>query len=126
MSATIEEFTFAEYIASQGNKNIILCERGIRTYEKATRNTLDISVPILKQGTHLPVMVDVTHSTGRKDIMLPTAKAALAVGADGVMAEVHPDPSVALSDSGQQMDLNEFDQFYNELKPLAELYNSKN
>ena len=122
MSATIEEFTFAEYIASQGNKNIILCERGIRTYEKATRNTLDISVPILKQGTHLPVMVDVTHSTGRKDIMLPTAKA---VGADGVMAEVHPDPSVALSDSGQQMDLNEFDQFYNELKPL-ELYNSKN
>ena len=75
LSATIEEFTFAEYIASQGNKNIILCERGIRTYEKATRNTLDISVPILKQGTHLPVMVDVTHSTGRKDIMLPTAKA---------------------------------------------------
>ncbi|MBE7344141.1 bifunctional 3-deoxy-7-phosphoheptulonate synthase/chorismate mutase [Staphylococcus haemolyticus] len=127
LSATIEEFTFAaEYIASQGNKNIILCERGIRTYEKATRNTLDISaVPILKQGTHLPVMVDVTHSTGRKDIMLPTAKAALAVGADGVMAEVHPDPSVALSDSGQQVDLNEFDQFYNELKPLAELYNSK-
>ena len=111
----------------KGIKNIILCERGIRTYEKATRNTLDISaVPILKQGTHLPVMVDVTHSTGRKDIMLPTAKAALAVGADGVMAEVHPDPSVALSDSGQQMDLNEFDQFYNELKPLAELYNSKN
>ena len=127
LSATIEEFTFAaEYIASQGNKNIILCERGIRTYEKATRNTLDISsVPILKQGTHLPVMVDVTHSTGRKDIMLPTAKAALAVGADGVMAEVHPNPSVALSDSGQQMDLNEFDKFYNELKPLADLYNSK-
>ncbi len=92
LSATIEEFIYAaEYIASQGNRNIILCERGIRTYEKATRNTLDISaVPILKQGTHLPVMVDVTHSTGRKDIMLPTAKAALAVGADGVMAEVHP------------------------------------
>ncbi|MDU0996365.1 MAG: bifunctional 3-deoxy-7-phosphoheptulonate synthase/chorismate mutase, partial [Staphylococcus lugdunensis] len=105
LSATIEEFTYAaEYIASQGNKNIILCERGIRTYEKATRNTLDISaVPILKQGTHLPVMVDVTHSTGRKDIMLPTAKAALAVGADGVMAEVHPNPAVALSDSAQQM-----------------------
>lgn len=98
LSATIEEFIYAaEYIHSQGNNNIILCERGIRTYEKATRNTLDISaVPILKQGTHLPVMVDVTHSTGRKDIMLPCAKAALAVGADGVMAEVHPDPSVAL------------------------------
>ena len=119
LSATIEEFIFAaEYI--------ILCERGIRTYEKATRNTLDISaVPILKQGTHLPVMVDVTHSTGRKDIMLPTAKAGLAVGADGIMAEVHPDPSVALSDSGQQMDFNEFDAFYKELKPLADMYNNK-
>ncbi|HHO1717798.1 TPA: bifunctional 3-deoxy-7-phosphoheptulonate synthase/chorismate mutase [Staphylococcus aureus] len=127
LSATIEEFVYAaEYIASQGNQNIILCERGIRTYEKATRNTLDISaVPILKQGTHLPVMVDVTHSTGRKDIMLPTAKAALAVGADGVMAEVHPDPSVALSDAGQQMDLDEFQAFYDELKPLANLYNAK-
>ncbi|WP_436864675.1 bifunctional 3-deoxy-7-phosphoheptulonate synthase/chorismate mutase [Staphylococcus saprophyticus] len=127
LSATIEEFIFAaEYIASQGNENIILCERGIRTYEKATRNTLDISaVPILKQGTHLPVMVDVTHSTGRKDIMLPTAKAGLAVGADGIMAEVHPDPSVALSDSGQQMDFNEFDAFYKELKPLADMYNNK-
>ncbi|HCV1100192.1 TPA: bifunctional 3-deoxy-7-phosphoheptulonate synthase/chorismate mutase [Staphylococcus aureus] len=127
LSATIEEFVYAaEYIASQGNQNIILCERGIRTYEKATRNTLDISaVPILKQGTHLPVMVDVTHSTGRKDIMLPTAKAALAVGADGVMAEVHPDPSVALSDAGQQMDLDEFQAFYDELKPLSVLYNAK-
>lgn len=127
LSATIEEFVYAaEYIASQNNQNIILCERGIRTYEKATRNTLDISaVPILKQGTHLPVMVDVTHSTGRKDIMLPTAKAALAVGADGVMAEVHPDPSVALSDAGQQMDLDEFQAFYDELKPLADLYNAK-
>lgn len=127
LSATIEEFVYAaEYIASQGNQNIILCERGIRTYEKATRNTLDISaVPILKQDTHLPVMVDVTHSTGRKDIMLPTAKAALAVGADGVMAEVHPDPSVALSDAGQQMDLDEFQAFYDELKPLADLYNAK-
>ncbi|HDK3518472.1 TPA: bifunctional 3-deoxy-7-phosphoheptulonate synthase/chorismate mutase [Staphylococcus aureus] len=127
LSATIEEFVYAaEYIASQGSQNIILCERGIRTYEKATRNTLDISaVPILKQGTHLPVMVDVTHSTGRKDIMLPTAKAALAVGADGVMAEVHPDPSVALSDAGQQMDLDEFQAFYDELKPLSDLYNAK-
>lgn len=127
LSSTIEEFVYAaEYIASQGNQNIILCERGIRTYEKATRNTLDISaVPILKQGTHLPVMVDVTHSTGRKDIMLPTAKAALAVGADGVMAEVHPDPSVALSDAGQQMDLDEFQAFYDELKPLSDLYNAK-
>ncbi|RAI79242.1 3-deoxy-7-phosphoheptulonate synthase [Macrococcoides caseolyticum subsp. hominis] len=117
LSATIEEFVYAaEYIYAQGNSKIILCERGIRTYEKATRNTLDISaVPILKQGTHLPVLVDVTHSTGRKDIMLPVARAALAVGADGVMAEVHPDPAVALSDAGQQMNFEEFENFYKAL-----------
>lgn len=117
LSATISEFiNAAEYIISRGNGNIILCERGIRTYEKATRNTLDISaVPILKQETHLPVMVDVTHSTGRRDILLPTAKAAIAVGADGIMAEVHPDPAVALSDSAQQMDLEMFDHFINDL-----------
>lgn len=117
LSATIEEFIYAaEYIYAQGNSKIILCERGIRTYEKATRNTLDISaVPILKQGTHLPVMVDVTHSTGRKDIMLPVARAAFAVGADGVMAEVHPNPAVALSDAGQQMNFEEFENFYKAL-----------
>src|SRR3954465_4740828 len=117
MSATIEEFiNAAEYIMSQGNGQIILCERGIRTYERATRNTLDISaVPILKQETHLPVFVDVTHSTGRRDLLLPTAKAAIAVGADGVMAEVHPDPAVALSDAAQQMNLQQFDEFYNSL-----------
>jgi 3-deoxy-7-phosphoheptulonate synthase/chorismate mutase len=117
MAATIEEFiNAAEYIISQGNSQIILCERGIRTYERATRNTLDISaVPILKQETHLPVFVDVTHSTGRRDLLIPTAKAALAIGADGVMAEVHPDPAVALSDSAQQMNLKQFDEFYSEV-----------
>lgn len=117
LSATISEFiNAAEYIMSRGNGNIILCERGIRTYETATRNTLDISaVPILKQETHLPVMVDVTHSTGRRDLLLPAAKAALAIGADGVMAEVHPDPAVALSDSAQQMDIPMFDEFMKEL-----------
>lgn len=117
LSATIEEFiNSAEYIMSQGNGQIILCERGIRTYERATRNTLDITaVPILKQETHLPVFVDVTHSTGRKDLLLPAAKAALAIGADGVMAEVHPDPAVALSDAAQQMDISEFEQFVSEL-----------
>ena len=120
LSATISEFiNAAEYIMSRGNGNIILCERGIRTYETATRNTLDISaVPILKQETHLPVMVDVTHSTGRRDLLLPTAKAAIAIGADGVMAEVHPDPSVALSDSAQQMDIPTFDQFFKEIKDI--------
>lgn len=117
MSATIKEFiNAAEYIISRGNGDIILCERGIRTYETATRNTLDISaVPILKQETHLPVIVDVTHSTGRRDLLIPTAKAALAIGADGVMAEVHPDPAVALSDSQQQMNFEAFDIFYNEV-----------
>lgn len=113
LAATIEEFiNAAEYIMSQGNGQIILCERGIRTYERATRNTLDISaVPILKQETHLPVIVDVTHSTGRRDLLIPAAKAALAIGADGVMAEVHPDPAVALSDAAQQMNLEQFDEF---------------
>ncbi|MCM3098724.1 bifunctional 3-deoxy-7-phosphoheptulonate synthase/chorismate mutase [Priestia megaterium] len=121
LAATIEEFiNAAEYIMSRGNGNIILCERGIRTYERATRNTLDISaVPILKKETHLPVVVDVTHSTGRKDLLLPCAKAAIAIGADAVMAEVHPDPAVALSDSAQQMNIPEFHKFMEELKGAA-------
>ena len=124
LAATIEEFIHAaEYIMSQGNGQIILCERGIRTYEKATRNTLDISaVPILKKETHLPVFVDVTHSTGRRDLLLPCAKAALAIGADGVMAEVHPDPSVALSDSAQQMDIDQFNEFMEELKSFQKQF----
>ncbi|MBN6188223.1 bifunctional 3-deoxy-7-phosphoheptulonate synthase/chorismate mutase [Aneurinibacillus sp. BA2021] len=118
LAATIEEFIHAaEYIVSGGNDQVMLCERGIRTYEKATRNTLDISaVPILKQETHLPVFVDVTHSTGRRDILLPTAKAALAVGADGVMIEVHPDPDVALSDAKQQITIPQFDEFVTKLR----------
>ncbi|SDB94059.1 3-deoxy-D-arabinoheptulosonate-7-phosphate synthase /chorismate mutase [Pelagirhabdus alkalitolerans] len=117
MSATVSDFiNAAEYINSRGNGQIILCERGIRTYETSTRNTLDItSVPILKQETHLPVMVDVTHSTGRRDLLIPAAKAALAIGADGIMAEVHPDPAVALSDAQQQMDFDQFDQFLKEV-----------
>lgn len=121
LSATIEEYMkAAEYVFSAGNENVILCERGIRTFEKATRNTLDISaVPILKKETHLPVYVDVTHATGRRDLLIPTARAALAVGADGVMVEVHPDPSVALSDSAQQMDFEQFDAFVNAIKPYG-------
>ncbi|WP_019122053.1 bifunctional 3-deoxy-7-phosphoheptulonate synthase/chorismate mutase [Brevibacillus massiliensis] len=117
LSATIEEFIYAaEYILSEGNQQVMLCERGIRTYEKATRNTLDISaVPLLKQETHLPVFVDVTHSTGRRDLLLPTAKAGFAVGADGVMVEVHPDPDVALSDAKQQLNIPQFNEFLDEL-----------
>ncbi|NOU99731.1 bifunctional 3-deoxy-7-phosphoheptulonate synthase/chorismate mutase [Paenibacillus planticolens] len=114
LSATMEEFIYAaEYILYHGNDQVMLIERGIRTYEKWTRNTLDISaVPILKQETHLPVLVDVTHSTGRKDILLACAKAALAAGADGIMVEVHPDPQAALSDANQQLNIPEFNTFW--------------
>ncbi|WP_091834456.1 bifunctional 3-deoxy-7-phosphoheptulonate synthase/chorismate mutase [Marininema halotolerans] len=117
MSATVEEFLFAaEYIVSRGNSQVILCERGIRTYEKWTRNTLDISaVPLLKQESHLPVFVDITHSIGRRDIQIPIAKAALAAGADGLMLEVHPDPAVALSDANQQIDIPQFESFMDQM-----------
>lgn len=118
LAATIDEFIHAaEYIVSRGNNEVMLIERGIRTYEKATRNTLDISaVPILKQESHLPVLVDVTHSTGRKDILAPCAKAALAAGADGIMVEVHPNPAVALSDAAQQLNIPEFERFMSDVR----------
>ena len=118
LAATMDEFVHAaEYIVSRGNSQVMLIERGIRTYEKWTRNTLDISaVPLLKQQTHLPVLVDVSHSTGRKEIMVPCAKAALAAGADGIMVEVHPNPPAALSDADQQLDIGEFEQFVREVK----------
>jgi len=118
MSATIKEFVLAaEYIALQGNRKIILCERGIRTFENETRNTLDIScIPILKQETNLPVIVDLSHSLGRKDIINSIAKAAKAVGADGIMVEVHPEPGKALSDKEQQLNLVEFASMMNSLR----------
>ena len=120
MSLTIEEFIYAaEYICYYGNSNVVLCERGIRTFEKATRNTLDIAaVPILKARTHLPVLVDISHATGRKDILLPCAQAVLAAGADGIMLEVHPEPSKALSDAKQQLTIQEFEEFLNKLKKV--------
>ncbi|MCL2151411.1 MAG: bifunctional 3-deoxy-7-phosphoheptulonate synthase/chorismate mutase [Oscillospiraceae bacterium] len=111
ISATIQELMLAaEYIALKGNKKIILCERGIRTYETKTRNTLDISsIPIIKNETHLPIIADLSHSLGRKDIVKNIAKAVLSAGADGIMVEVHPIPELALSDSKQQLSLSEFD-----------------
>jgi 3-deoxy-7-phosphoheptulonate synthase/chorismate mutase len=107
--ATIDEFILAaEYVYIGGNHNIILCERGIRTFETQTRNTLDISsIPILKKETFLPVVVDISHALGRKDIIKPVAHAALSAGADGLMFEAHYNPNIALSDSEQQLDLNE-------------------
>jgi 3-deoxy-7-phosphoheptulonate synthase/chorismate mutase len=118
LAATMEEWLHAaEYVVSRGNTQVILVERGIRTYEKWTRNTLDISaVPIIKQESHLPVLVDVSHATGRKDILLPCAKAALAAGADGVMVEVHPNPPTALSDADQQIDIPQFRKLYRDLR----------
>lgn len=117
MSATLEELLLsAEYIVAHGNSQVILMERGIRTYEKWTRNTLDISaIPILKNESHLPVLVDVSHSTGRKDIIVPCARAALAAGANGLMVEVHPAPSIALTDAQQQLDIPQFIHFYQQL-----------
>ncbi len=118
--STLEEFQLAgEYILLQGNNKIILCERGIRTFEKSTRNTLDISsVPILKNETPFPVIVDISHSTGRRDIAIPIAKASLAVGADGIMVEVHNNPEFARSDSHQQLNLDQFQQLFTEISKL--------
>ncbi|MBI3723352.1 3-deoxy-7-phosphoheptulonate synthase, partial [bacterium] len=105
MSSTIEEWLMAaEYVMSEGNKNVILCERGIRTFETATRNTLDLSaIPVVKEKTHLPVIVDPSHAMGRRDKILPMARAAVAAGADGLIVEVHHDPDNALSDGPQAL-----------------------
>jgi len=111
MMATLSEFFYAtEYILKGGNENIILCERGIRTFEDSVRNTLDItSIAIIKKETALPIIVDLSHSLGRKDIILPIAKAVLACGADGIMFEVHSNPETALSDAKQQLTFDELD-----------------
>ena len=116
LSATVDELIYAaEYIASRGNEKIILCERGIRTFENQTRNTLDIAaVPLLRQQTCLPVVVDVSHAAGRKDILAALGRAALAAGANGLMVEVHPNPWQARSDGNQQLDLPAFDRFLGE------------
>jgi 3-deoxy-7-phosphoheptulonate synthase len=121
MSTRIEEFLMAaEYILSEGNPNVVLCERGIRTFETATRNTLDLNaVPLLKEWTHLPVIVDPSHGTGIWSLVAPMALASIAAGADGLLIEVHPDPSTALSDGPQQLKPARFAQLMESLKPLA-------
>jgi len=117
-SATLEEFLLAaEYVVAEGNPNVILCERGIRTFEHYTRNTLDIAaVPLLKQLSHLPVVVDPSHATGRRDLVPPLALAALAAGADGLMVEVHPDPENALSDGPQSLTYEMFARMMEDLE----------
>ena len=123
LSATIDEWlNAAEYIISEGNPNIVLCERGIRTYETSTRNTLDISaVPVIRAKSHLPVIVDPSHATGVRAYVEPLAKAAVAAGADGLMIEVHPCPSCALSDGPQSLTFEQFETLMDSLRPFAGL-----
>ncbi|SHG96514.1 3-deoxy-7-phosphoheptulonate synthase [Tepidibacter thalassicus] len=118
MSATIKEWiNAAEYIAMGGNTNIIMCERGIRTYNDYTRNTLDLAaVPIIKKETGLPVVVDPSHGTGIRELIRPMSLAAFAAGADGIMVEVHPDPENALSDGAQSLNFDEFEELIKSLK----------
>jgi 3-deoxy-7-phosphoheptulonate synthase len=121
MSTIQELLNAAEYILAEGNENVVLCERGIRTFETHTRNTLDISaVPILKQLTHLPVIVDPSHATGLRDIILPVSRAAIAAGADGIIVEVHPNPDIALSDGPQSLDFKGFNELINGITPIVE------
>ncbi|MGC8659660.1 MAG: 3-deoxy-7-phosphoheptulonate synthase [Desulfomonilaceae bacterium] len=122
LSSTIEEFlNAAEYILSHNNPRVILCERGIRTFETYTRNTLDINaIPVLKSLSHLPVVVDPSHGTGKREYVAAVSRAAIAAGADGLIVEVHPDPENALSDGAQSLKPQEFDALMAELKPVAE------
>lgn len=121
MSATIEELLLsAEYIMSGGNYDVILCERGIRTFETATRNTLDIAaIPVIKKLSHLPIFADPSHGTGRRDKVVPMARAAVAAGADGLLVEVHPDPEHALSDGAQSLFPEQFAKLMSELQIIA-------
>lgn len=120
-SSTVEEWLMAaEYIVSEGNENVVLCERGIRTFENATRNTLDLSaIPLVKGLSHLPVIVDPSHATGVQRLVAPMARAAVAAGADGVLVEVHPEPCKALCDGPQSLTPEDFDSLMAELRMVA-------
>ena len=124
MSSTIMELLMsAEYITAHGNPNIMLCERGIRTFETATRNTMDIAaVPLLNELTHLPVILDPSHATGKRSLVPALARAAVAVGADGLLIEVHPFPEKAFSDGAQSLTLDQFRALTNDLRPYLELW----
>jgi 3-deoxy-7-phosphoheptulonate synthase len=127
LSATIDEWLLsAEYILSTGNSRVILCERGIRTFENSTRNTLDISsVPMVKRLSHLPVIVDPSHATGMRDLVIPIARAAVAAGADGVMVEVHANPEKALCDGAQSLDAEGFELLMDQLRVIATAMNRR-
>jgi 3-deoxy-7-phosphoheptulonate synthase len=121
IAATIEELLLsAEYIMSGGNYQVLLCERGIRTFETSTRNTMDIAaIPVLKRLTHLPVIADPSHGTGKRDYVLPMARASVAAGADGLLVEVHPDPDRAISDGAQTLRPDQFSKMMTEVKAIA-------
>jgi 3-deoxy-7-phosphoheptulonate synthase len=121
MSSSLEELLQAtEYILAEGNQQVILCERGIRTFETATRNTLDLSaVPVLRRMTHLPIIVDPSHAAGERDLVPPLALAAKAVGADGIIVEFHPEPEKALSDGPQALRYPQFEQLMVDLREMA-------
>ena len=123
MSATLEELLLsAEHILSNGNREVILCERGIRTFETYTRNTLDLSaVPALKELSHLPVIVDPSHGTGRWKLVGPMAKSAIVAGADGLIIEVHPNPKASLSDGAQTLNFKNFNHLLEEIKGIAQV-----
>ncbi len=124
MSSTIKELLMsAEYIVAHGNPNVILCERGIRTYETYTRNTCDIvAIPALNELTHLPVILDPSHATGKRSLIPALSRAGVAIGADGLIIEVHPQPEKAVSDGAQSLDLNQFQKLMTELKPYIQLW----
>ena len=121
LSSTIEEWLMsAEYIMAGGNHNVILCERGIRTFETYTRNTLDLSaIPVIKKLSNLPVVVDPSHATGHRWLVEPMALAAMAVGADGIITEVHNDPANALCDGAQSLDLEQFEALMKKLSAMS-------
>jgi 3-deoxy-7-phosphoheptulonate synthase len=121
MSATLKEFLMsAEYVLSEGNNRVILCERGIRTFVEYTRNTLDLNiVPAIKKLSHLPIIVDPSHGTGEYELVIPMSKAAIACGADGLIIEVHPNPEEAASDGDQSLMPKRFENLMREIKPIA-------
>ncbi len=127
LSATIEEWlNAAEYVMAEGNPNVVLCERGIRTFENSTRNTLDLSaVPVIKEKSHLPIIVDPSHATGVRGYVAPLSKASIACGADGLMIETHPNPTKALSDGPQSLTFKQFDDLCHDLRPFIQLMNKR-